>query len=65
MPIFAPPFGPVVVARHEHVLTCLTRTDVFTVAPYAPKMARITDDRPPGAFRHFLLGTDDDAAVPA
>ena len=62
MPVFRPAFGPVVVARHEHVMTCLSRPDLFTVDPYAREMARATDDRTrnPGAFSHFLLGTDDD-----
>jgi cytochrome P450 len=62
MPIFRPAIGPVVVARHEHVLDCLSRPDVFTVDLYAPEMARATDDRTrhPDAFAHFLLGTDDD-----
>ncbi len=45
------------------MLTCLTRDDLFTVDPYAAKMARGIDDpaRAPGAFSHFLLGTDDEA----
>ncbi len=62
MPVFRPAFGPVVVARHEHVITCLSRPDLFTVDLYAREMARATDDRTknPGAFSHFLLGTDDD-----
>src|SRR5215212_9837204 len=62
MPIFRPAIGPVVVARHEHVLACLSRPDVFTVDLYAPEMARATDDRTrhPDALTHFLLGTDDD-----
>jgi cytochrome P450 len=62
MPIFRPAIGPVVVARHGHVLACLSRPDVFTVDLYAPEMARATDDRTrhPDAFAHFLLGTDDD-----
>src|SRR5688500_3990490 len=62
MPIFKPVIGPAVVARHEHVLTCLSRSDLFTVAPYAAEMARATDDKTknPQAFSHFLLGTDDD-----
>jgi cytochrome P450 len=62
MPIFRPAIGPVVVARHEHVLACLSRPDVFTVDLYAAEMARATDDRTrhPDAFAHFLLGTDDD-----
>jgi cytochrome P450 len=63
MPIFKPVVGPAVVARHEHVMTCLSRPDLFTVAPYAAEMARATDDRTknPEAYSHFLLGTDDDA----
>jgi cytochrome P450 len=63
MPIFQPAVGPAVVARHEHVMTCLSRPDLFTVAPYAAEMARATDDKTknPQAFSHFLLGTDDDA----
>jgi cytochrome P450 len=62
MPIFRPAIGPVVVARHEHVIACLSRHDQFTVDLYAPEMARATDDRTkdPEAFSHFLLGTDDD-----
>src|SRR4051794_596615 len=62
MPVFRPAIGPVVVARHEHVITCLSRPDLFTVDLYAPEMARATDDgaRNPNAFSHFLLGTDDD-----
>lgn len=63
MPIFAPPFGPAIVMRHDHVITCLERTDLFSVDPYAAEMARATDDKAkhPGALSHFLLGTDDDA----
>ena len=60
MPIFRRAVGPVMVMRHEHVLRCLERTDLFTVDPYAPEMARATDDRDPTAYRHFLLGTDRD-----
>jgi cytochrome P450 len=62
MPIFKPVVGPAVVARHEHVLTCLSRNDLFTVDPYAAEMARATDDKAknPQAYSHFLLGTDDD-----
>jgi cytochrome P450 len=61
-PIFKPAIGPVVVMRHRHVLTCLERTDLFTVDPYAGEMARATDDRGlnPQAFSHFMLGTDRD-----
>jgi cytochrome P450 len=63
MPIFKPVVGPAVVARHEHVITCLSRHDLFTVAPYAAEMTRATDDKTknPQAFSHFMLGTDDDA----
>ena len=48
--------------RHEHVLRCLERTDLFTVDPYAAEMARATDDpaKSPGAYAHFMLGTDRD-----
>lgn len=62
LPIFKPIVGPVVVFRHDHVMTCLERTDLFTVDPYAPEMARAADDRTkrPDAFSHFLLGTDRD-----
>jgi hypothetical protein len=62
MPIFARPVGPVIVMRHEHVLRCLERCDLFTVDPYAPAMARAPDDRSrnPSAYSHFLLGTDRD-----
>jgi hypothetical protein len=45
LPLFKPAIGPVVVFRHDHVLTCLERTDLFTVDPYAPEMARAADDR--------------------
>jgi cytochrome P450 len=63
IPIFAPLIGPVIVARRKHVLTCLTRDDLFTVEPYAAKMARGMDNgaRAPGVFPHFLLSTDDQA----
>ena len=44
VPIFAPVIGPAIVARRQHVLTCLTRDDLFTVDPYAAKMARGMDD---------------------
>ncbi|MGH9373011.1 MAG: hypothetical protein ACRD15_15930, partial [Vicinamibacterales bacterium] len=59
-PFFKPIVGPVLVFRHEHVITCLQRTDLFTVDPYAPEMARATDDKTKNlqAFSHFLLGTD-------
>jgi cytochrome P450 len=60
MPIFRRVVGPVMVMRHEHVLRCLERTDLFTVDLYAPEMALATDDRDPTAYRHFLLGTDRD-----
>ena len=62
MPIFKPRVGPAVVVRQEHVITCLSRTDLFTVDPYAAEMARATDDKTknPQAFSHFLLGTDND-----
>lgn len=62
MPIFSPAVGPVVVMRHEHVIECLERTDLFTVDPYAAEMARATDDKTknPQAFSHFMLGTDRD-----
>lgn len=62
MPVFKPAIGPAVVVRHEYVLQCLLRTDLFTVDPYAAEMARATDDRTrnPEAFAHFLLGTDRD-----
>lgn len=62
MPIFKPFIGPVVVMRHEHVIKCLQRTDLFTVDPYAVEMARATDDKTknPQAFSHFMLGTDRD-----
>jgi cytochrome P450 len=62
MPFFKPLFGPVVVARHDHVVTCLERTDLFAVDPYATEMARATDDKTknPQAYSHFLLGTDND-----
>ena len=33
MPIFKPRVGPAVVVRQEHVITCLSRTDLFTVDP--------------------------------
>lgn len=58
MPIFKPVIGPAVVMRHEHVIECLRRTDLFTVDPYAAEMARATDDKTknPQAFSHFLLG---------
>lgn len=61
-PVFAPAVGPAVVVRHEHVLRCLERTDLFTVDPYAAEMARATDDpaKSPGAYAHFMLGTDRD-----
>jgi cytochrome P450 len=63
MPIFAPVVGPAIVVRRQHVLTCLTREDLFTSDPYAAKMARGMDDpaRVSGTFSHFLLGTDDEA----
>jgi cytochrome P450 len=62
MPIFKPAIGPAVVVRHEHVLECLRRTDLFTVDLYAPEMARAADDRTknPQALSHFLLVTDRD-----
>jgi cytochrome P450 len=62
MPIFKPVIGPAIVARHDHALQCLLRTDLFTVDPYAAEMARATDDKAkhPDAFSHFLLGTDRD-----
>jgi cytochrome P450 len=62
MPLFSPAVGPVVVMRHEHVIKCLERTDLFTVDLYAPEMARATDDKAknPKAFSHFMLGTDND-----
>lgn len=62
MPIFRPAIGPVIVMRHDHVIECLERTDLFTVDPYAAEMARATDDKSknPDAFSHFLLGTDRD-----
>lgn len=62
MPIFSPAVGPVVVMRHEHVIKCLEKTDLFTVDLYAPEMARATDDKAknPQAFSHFMLGTDND-----
>jgi cytochrome P450 len=62
MPIFKPAIGPVIVMRHPHVIRCLERNDLFTVDLYAPEMARSTDDkaRNPGAFSHYLLGTDRD-----
>jgi cytochrome P450 len=62
MPFFKPPIGPAVIARHDHVITCLDRTDLFSVDPYAAEMARATDDKTknPQAFSHFLLGTDRD-----
>lgn len=62
MPIFKPVIGPAVVMRHEHVLRCLERTDLFTVDPYGAEMARATDDKAknPQAFSHFMLGTDRD-----
>ncbi len=62
MPIFKPFIGPAVVMRHEHVIECLRRTDLFTVDPYAAEMARATDDKTknPEAFSHFMLGTDRD-----
>jgi cytochrome P450 len=60
MPIFKPVVGPAVVMRHEHVIKCLERTDLFTVDPYATEMGRATDDKTknPQALSHFLLGTD-------
>ncbi len=63
MPIFRPAVGPVIVMRQPHVIECLARTDLFTVDPYAAEMARATDDKTknPGAFSHFMLGTDNDA----
>lgn len=62
MPIFKPQVGPAVVMRHAHVIKCLTRTDLFSVDPYAGEMARATDDKTkqPAAYSHFLLGTDRD-----
>lgn len=62
MPIFSPAVGPVIVMRHEHVIQCLERTDLFTVDRYAVEMARATDDKTkcPAAFSHFMLGTDND-----
>ncbi|MGH3811663.1 MAG: cytochrome P450 [Pseudonocardiaceae bacterium] len=62
MPIFKPFIGPAVVARHEYVIECLQRTDLFTVDLYAPEMARATDDKAknPQAFSHFMLSTDRD-----
>ncbi|SJM91799.1 cytochrome P450 [Crenothrix polyspora] len=62
MPIFSPVIGPVIVMRHEHVIKCLERTDLFTVDRYAGEMARATDDKAkcPQAFSHFMLGTDKD-----
>lgn len=62
MPIFSPAVGPVIVMRHEHVIQCLERTDLFTVDRYAAEMARATDDKAkcPAAFSHFMLGTDND-----
>jgi len=62
MPIFSPAVGPVIVMRHEHVIKCLERTDLFTVDRYAAEMARATDDKAkcPAAFSHFMLGTDND-----
>jgi cytochrome P450 len=62
MPIFKPEIGPVIVTRHDHVIECLTRVDLFTVEPYAAGMAGASDDKTknPGAFSHFILGTDRD-----
>lgn len=62
MPIFKPEVGPVIVMRHEHVIKCLERTDLFTVDPYASEMAKAMDDKTknPEALTHFMLGTDDD-----
>lgn len=63
MPVFKPAVGPVIVMRHPEVIRCLERTDLFTVDPYAAEMARATDDpsKHPGAYSHFMLGTDNDA----
>lgn len=66
LPIFKREIGPVVVMRHEHVIECLERCDLFTVDPYAAEMARATDDRirNPSAYSHFMLGTDNDELYP-
>ena len=60
MPVFASAAGPVIVMRHDHVIECLERTDLFTVDLYAAEMARASDDKTknPDAFSHFMLGTD-------
>jgi cytochrome P450 len=62
MPIFKPAIGPAIVMRHPEVIRCLERTDLFTVDLYSAEMARATDDRNkhPGAYSHFMLGTDRD-----
>ena len=62
MPVFTSAAGPVIVMRHDHVIECLERTDLFTVDPYAAEMARASDDKTknPDAFSHFMLGTDRD-----
>jgi cytochrome P450 len=62
MPIFKPAVGPAIVMRHDDVIRCLERTDLFTVDLYGVEMARAMDDKNknPGAYSHFMLGTDQD-----
>jgi len=62
MPFFNPAIGPILVFRHDHVIECLARTDLFTVDPYAPEMAQANDDeaRDPALSPPFMLGTDKD-----
>jgi cytochrome P450 len=62
MPFFKPAVGPVLLMRHEHVIECLERTDLFTVDLYAPEMLRASDDKARNgpALSVFMLGTDRD-----
>jgi cytochrome P450 len=59
VPVFQPPFGPVLVVDGAAVRDVLERNQDFSVEPYGVEMMKVMTPAHNGGFNTFILSTDD------
>ena len=59
VPVFQPPFGPVLVVDGAAVRDVLERNQDFSVEPYSVEMMKVMSPAHNGGFNTFILSTDD------
>src|SRR5687768_15432691 len=59
VPVFQPPFGPVLVVDGASVRDVLERNQDFSVEPYGVEMMKVMSPAYNGGFNTFILSTDD------